>query len=64
MRKYEAIDFKDIKEVKRDFTYWNGWGPPASIIQIREYCKRNTYNLKESENAYRILNEWMEAEFC
>jgi len=62
MRRFEAIDFKNRKEVKRDFRYWNGWGPPSTEIQINEYCRHNTHNLEESQNASRILRKWMEAE--
>jgi hypothetical protein len=63
MRKFEPINFTNKEEVRRDFTYWNGWGPPTTKIQISEYCKYNTYNLKEMNNASRILKEWMEEEF-
>lgn len=60
MRRYKAVDFTNEKEVKRDFTYWNGWGPPTSKFQINEYCRHNTYTRQESENAFRILKNWME----
>jgi hypothetical protein len=50
------------KNIMRDFVEWNGWGPPTSEFQIKEYTYRECESVGEVDLTTDVLTKWMNGE--